>query len=495
MQSVSSPRKSIVAALPATCPRRFLVIGWLLFALLLVALSGREAPVLAQATPTVVDPALGVRRVVGNLTTPIAIAFLSPDEFFVLEKNTGRVKVVVNGVVSHTALDLPVNFASERGLLGIALHPQFQGNGYVYLYWTASTTGGDTDDVLQTPLLGNRVGRFIWDGLQLNFDQSLAELRAFQQDAGQPPRGNHNGGVLRFGADGKLYIIQGDEGRRGLLQNNQMGPAPDDQFGGPEPDRPHTAGVIYRLNDDGSTPTDNPFFGVNTGFGAAVDASVWRLYAYGIRNSFGMAVDPLTGNLWYQENGDDSFDELNRVAAGDNGGWVQLMGPSSRVSEFKAIEVSRPGGLQQDRWPPTLIADTPAEALSRLFMLPGASYSEPEFSWKFAVAPAGIGFINGAALGAEYSGDLVVGASAPALAGGYLFRFDLTQDRLGVAPTDPRLADLVADNLDKFDITESESLLFGSGFGVGTDIQTSPLGTLYVVSLSSGSIYEIFRRP
>src|SRR5205823_4896064 len=140
-----------------------------------------------------------------------------------------------------------------------------------------------------------------------------------------------------------------------------------------------------------------------------------KVFAYGIRNSFGMAFDPIGGSLWTEENGDDSFDEINRVEPGMNGGWVQIIGPVSRVAEFKQIETTLGAmNLQQLRWPPTKIADTPQEALSRLFMLPGAHYSDPEFSWKYAVAPAGIGFINGRGLGPQYQGDLLVGAATPA---------------------------------------------------------------------------------
>ena len=487
-ESMGKNRQRVGSRRPAS------LLAICLLGLSMIVASGIGNKAQAQAGPSMVDPNLGVRTLVRGLVTPIAMAFMSPDELFVLEKNTGQVKLVVNGVVDHTVLDLPVNFASERGLLSIALHPQFFGNGFVYLYWTESSTGQDSGDLLQVPVLGNRVDRFVWDGFNLVHDQSLIRLRAFQQDAGQPPRGNHNGGVIRFGRDGKLYIIMGDAGRRGLLQNNQMGPVPDDQFGGPQPDLNHLTGVILRINDNGSTPADNPFFNVTTGFGQHVDAVVKLIFAYGIRNSFGMAIDPVIGDLWTQENGDDSFDEINRVDAASNLGWIQAMGPVSRVSEFKAIEVARPGGLQQIRWPPSLIADTPMDALARLYMLPGASYSDPEFSWKFAVAPAGLGFIRGTRLGAEYSGDLVVGASIPNPVGGYLFRFDLSKDRKTIAVTDSRLADLVADNNDKFDITESESLLFGRDFGIGTDIQTGPIGNLFVVSLSHGAVYEVFRR-
>jgi glucose/arabinose dehydrogenase len=126
-------------------------------------------------------------------------------------------------------------------------------------------------------------------------------------------------------------------------------------------------------------------------------------------------------------------------------------------------------------------------------MLPGAHYRDPLFSWKFAVAPAAIGFHRGRALGRKYDGNLFVGAARPTLDQGYLMRFQLDDNRRRFDFSDPRLADRVADNPAKFDPTESESLQFGSGFGVGTDIQTGPNGNLFVVSLSNGAIYEIHR--
>jgi len=409
----------------------------------------------------------------------------------------------VNGAVQSTVLDLPVNFGSERGVLGIALHPNFPTNASVYLYWTQSSTGSDTDVLSDTPLLGNRVDRFVWDGSTLTFANNIVLIRAFQQDAGQPARGNHNGGPIAFGLDGKLYIFTGDEGRRGHLQNLPCGPTatcpgptvPDDQFGGPEPDNAHRTGVILRLNDDGTAPTDNPFFAAGATMGGEAGSNVQKVFSYGHRNSFGLAVDPETGGVWLQENGDDSFSELNRVEAGMNGGWVQIAGPVARVAQFKEIETTFGGrNLQQLRWPPTNIADTPAEALSRLFMLPGAHYSEPEFSWRWAVAPAGIGFLRGRALGPQYDGDLFVGAARPTLENGYLFRFNLTGNRRKIGVDDPRLEDRVADNNAKFDITESESLLAGRNFGVAPDVQTGPNGNLFVVSLSNGAVYEVFRR-
>jgi aldose sugar dehydrogenase len=127
-------------------------------------------------------------------------------------------------------------------------------------------------------------------------------------------------------------------------------------------------------------------------------------------------------------------------------------------------------------------------------MLPGARFSDPELSWKFELGPGGIGFLDGRALGSQYAGDLFMGGSRDFLEGGHLFRIQLTGNRRKVAVDDPRLEDRVADNLHKWEITESESLLFGRNFGLVTDIHTGPDGHLYVVSNTHGAVYEISRR-
>jgi len=606
----------------------------------------------AQTGPSLEDPNLAVRTLVSGLQQPTTMAFLGANDVLVLEKASGKVQRVVNGTVRGAVLDLAVNFASERGLLGIALDPHFPSMPFVYLYWTESTTGADSAVLAETPLLGNRVDRFLWDGTNLTMDRNLIHLRAFQNDATNGVmRGNHDGGVLRFGPDGKLYIFFGDNGRRGQMQNLPDGPGcnalpcpaipqgnlPDDQFGGPEPDNAHLTGVILRLNPDGSTPFDNPFFKAGAQRGGEAGANLQKVFAYGVRNGFGMAFDPVSGALWDAQNGDDSFTEINRVEPGSNLGWVQIMGPVSRIAQFKQIETSPMFfGLQQVRWPPTNIADSPQDALARLFMVfedgaefdahlegrqenppvnsaataeadftlnddgtlkfelkataaitkaqqahihlgargqngpivaflmpfnaagrdfqpgdeiaegtltdddviarpgfdgtvaalvarmrqgrayanlhtvafpggeirgqiavdgePVSHYSDPEFSWKFEVSPAALGFMSGSALGPQYRGDMFTGAARPTLRGGQLFHFNLTGNRRKIGVDDPRLEDRVADNNAKFDITESESLLFGTNFGVGTDIQTGPNGNLFVVSLSNGAIYEIFRR-
>ena len=142
--------------------------------------------------------------------------------------------------------------------------------------------------------------------------------------------------------------------------------------------------------------------------------------------------------------------------------------------------------------------------MARMVILSGAHYSDPEFSWRFEVAPAGIGFMQGRGLGPQYDGDLFVGAARPFPEGGFLWHINLTGNRQKIGVDDPLLDDRVADNLNKpsatdpvanaQSIVESESLLFGRNFGVVTDIETGPNGNLFLVSLSNGAIYEIHRR-
>jgi glucose/arabinose dehydrogenase len=503
-------------------------------ALLGIALLSRAGAGQAP-TPELLDQRLSLRVAVSGLAAPTSIAFIGPRDLLVLEKNSGQVRRVLNGtLLAQPVLDLAVNNASERGLLGIAVHPDFPRDRGVYLFWScrapaptsdeftpterrcneAEMFGEDSDDLLAAPLLGNRVDRFVWTGSRLRFDRHLITLRSFQNDgapdppgqndAAQPPRGNHDGGVILFGSDRKLYILFGDAGRRGALQNLASGPTetglgpvvPDDQFGGPFPDDAHFTGVILRLNDDGSTPRDNPFVVLGRLIGGQVGRNLQRIYVYGIRNSFGMAVDPRSGRLWWQENGEDAYDEINVAVPGMNSGWIQITGPASRVPEYKQIETTALHhedfpNLQQFRWGPERIADTPREALARLVMVPGARYRDPQFSWKHVLAPAAIGF-GGHRLGSDFRG-MFVGMSVPEPEGGPLFHLPLAGNRREFRFEDPRLDDRVADNLTFHDMTESETLLIGRNFGVVTDIEASPGGTLFVVSLDQGTIYEIGR--
>lgn len=494
-------------------------------ALAAVALSGvvfsHPFATWADTIPTtMLDPNLQVTPVLAaGLNQPIGIVFLgAASDFLVLEKASGQVKRVIGGVVQLTpVLDLAVNSASERGLLSMALHPNFPTTPFAYIFWTESLTGSDSTQMTEVPLLGNRVDRFIWNGSSLVFDSNLIRLRSRQTDNIAAPghlgsnnaneAGNHNGGTLRFGPDGKVYIFMGDQGRRGWMQNLPNGPfltvpQVDDTFGGPAPDNAHLSGVILRLNDNGTAPADNPFFAAGAAMGGEVGANIQKVFSYGHRNGFGMAFDPVSGALWDTENADDAYAELNRVIPGMNGGWIQFAGPASRVSNWKLIESTQFGqNLQQVRYPPTRAAYGATVALARLFMLPGATYKDPELSWRYEIGPAGATFVQGAALGTEYDGTLWIGSSRSfqqvGANGGSLYRIKLTADRQNVdVSADPRLADRVADNLfraQKFEGTESETLQIGKGFGTTPNIEQGPDGNVYVVSITDGAIYKISR--
>ncbi len=482
-------------------------------------------PARADTRPlAVLDPNLQATTAVTGLTQPIGVVFLPRGDgvidMLVLEKASGQVKRVLDGVVQPTpVLDLAVNSNSERGLLSMVLHPNFPATPDVFIRWTESSTGADSAAAADVPLVGNRVDRFIWNGSTLTLAGPVVALRSRQTDnvpvPGHPgttnnnENGNHNGGVIKFGPDGKLYIFMGDNGRRGWLQNLSNGPfltAPlvDDTFGGPSPDNAHFTGIILRLNTDGTAPADNPFFAAGAAIGGEVGANIQKIFSYGHRNGFGMAFDPASGALWETENADDAYSELNRIIPGMNGGWIQFAGPQSRVPDFKFIETTQfNSALQQVRYPPTRVAYTAALAMSHLFMLPGAIYVDPEFSWRYEIGPAGTTFVNGNALGAEYNGTLWIGSARSFQQvgnnGGSLYRIRLTADRLHVdVSADPRLADHVADNLfspTKFEGTESETLLIGQGFGITPDIEQGPDGNLYVVSNTDNVIYKISRVP
>jgi len=388
---------------------------------------------LAARAQVVLDPTLSVTPFVGGLSQPTSMAFLSSKEVLVLQKANGQVRLIVQGVLQAApVLDVAVNASSERGLLGIAVDPQHIFNGFVYLYYTEAAADG-------AAAIANRIYRYRWDGANLVEPLLILDLPV-------TPGPNHDGGAMVFGPDGKLYMIMGELNRNGQLQNFPLGPVPDD------------TGVIFRINTDGSGPPDNPFY-VEDAPGFPMN----RYYAYGIRNSFGLAFDPLTGQLWQTENGPANMDEINLTYPGWNSGWEQIMGPDSRD--------------------PQGVAD--------LWMQHGASYSDPEFSWAATVAPTGITFAASPRLGCGLQNDILVGDNNC----GQLYHFELKPDRQSLSFTSVGLQDLVADNVGGTCSLEQGEILFGSGFGIITDLENGPDGSLYVVSISTGNIYRIGRNP
>jgi glucose/arabinose dehydrogenase len=377
----------------------------------------------ALAQPVMLDPNLSVRELVSGLSVPTTMAFIGPDDILVLQKNDGKVRRVIAGVLQPgEVLDLNVDAQSERGLLGIAVHPSFPATPFVYLYFTERNSGDGFGGGV-----ANRVYRYSWNGSVLATPATLI--------AGLPltPGPNHDGGVITFGPDGKLYIVIGDLNRNGRLQNNPSGAAPDD------------TSVILRLNDDGTTPNDNPFF--------AQGGNVTRYFAYGIRNSFGMAFDPVTNKLWMTENGPAQFDEINLVERGFNSGWNQIMGPDGRN----------------------------AAGVANLYSLPRSRYADPKFAWLETIGVTGIAFLGSEQFGPEYENNAFVGD----VNNGNLYRFVLNKARNGFILSDG-LADKVADS-----VNERNDLRVGMDFNGITDLKVGPDGLLYVVSIGDGAIYVI----
>lgn len=427
-------------------------------AIWLAIVTAHHQPIAAVAQ-TLSDPSLTLTPVVTTgLTLPTTMAFVAPNDFLVLQKNNGQVRRVLNGVLQPTiALDVNVNSDSERGLLGIAVNTETPPR--VFLYYTEAT-GADGGAVI-----ANRVYRYTW-----NAGTGTLQSPALILDLPVTPGPNHDGGVLVLGPPGEgtvgdgslLYVVIGDLNRNGQMQNNAGGAAADD------------TGVILRVEQDGSPAPGNPFTpycsvttsqtcptGSGCPGGETCRTAVARYYAYGVRNSFGLTLDPVTGDLWDTENGPGDYDEVNRIAAGVNSGWNRIMGPDSRD----------------------------AQGVGDLFHMPGAgiTYSDPEFSWLATVAPTGIVFPNGSTLGAAYDAVALVGDSN----NGNLYRFPLNGARTAFdLAAFSGLSDLVADST-----TERNLVRIGQGFGGITDLKIGPDGHLYIVSIGLGDVYRVSGGP
>jgi aldose sugar dehydrogenase len=370
----------------------------------------------AGAQPVINDPNITAEIVTEGLSSPTSMAFIDNNNILVLEKS-GSVRLISNGILQEQpVLNVPVDTQSERGLLGIAI----LGDDTVFLYFTEN---GQT--------LRNRVYRYNWNGESLVNATLILDLPAI-------PGPNHNAGKLVIGPDHYLYVIIGDLNHDGKLQNFLDGPEPDD------------TGVIFKVNpNDGSAAPNNPF--ANSG-----NSILSRYYAYGIRNSFGLTIDPVTNMLWDTENGPSEYDEVNLVRPGFNSGWQTVMGPISR------------SGHAEDE----------------LVSFQGSRYIDPVFSWKTPPAVTDIEFLHSSKLGDKYTNNIFVGDNN----NGDVYYLEVNEDRTGLKfdATQTGLLDLVVDNEE-----ELSAIIFGSGFGSITDIATGPDGFLYVLSFEDGIIYRI----
>jgi glucose/arabinose dehydrogenase len=373
------------------------------FAAILLALSPALliSSVSAQQA-TVSDPGFVVQKYVTGICCSITtIGFVGNNgtDILVLEKASGDVQLIRNGTLQpKPVLHENVDAVGEQGMLSIAT----KGNK-VYLYFTESDNTGKV-------ALGKRVYSYDWDPVA----EKLVN-RTLIKDLPQTQT-YHNGGAMTFDKNGTLYIVVGDAGRYGKLQNHPTG-EPDD------------TSVIMPLVPPG------PY------------------YAIGIRNSFGLTVDPVTGSLWDTENGNTCCDEVNIVPPKSNSGWDVIMGPANS----------------------TQIASLP--------QFEDYVYHDPQFTWEQCVAPTGIAFPTGAPF-SKYSNSVFVGGFND----GNLYRFELNSNRNGFVLKSPQFQ---ASSPELHKGASNSEIVFGSGFGGITDVKFGPDGFLYIVDLPDGTIYRI----
>jgi len=222
---------------------------------------------------------IALEPVVDGLGFASNVAFAPDGTAFVADKDVGQIRIVRDGrLLDEPFATLPVLVTvNETGLLGIAVHPEYPAEPWVYAYYTDQDLGA------------SRLVRIRAEGdVGVEVDPLIDLV---------PVAGFHNGGDIAFGPDGALYVVTGD----GTVPERAQ-----------DPDDP--GGKVLRLNPDGTVPDDNPIPGS-------------PVYALGIRNSFGICFDPVTEDLWETENGPDRFDEVNRIEAGRNYGWPDQLGP------------------------------------------------------------------------------------------------------------------------------------------------------------------------
>lgn len=267
-----------------------------------------------------------------GLAYPIALAFAPDERIFFAERVTGNIRIIVNRTPLETPFyTLPdTTSEGERGLLGLALDPQFSDAPYVYAFQTYRDTVNGT--------IHNRIVRILADGDRGVSHTVLLRMPSLLSTI-------HNGGVIGFGPDGKLYALVGEDGNPGWSQ---------------DPSSP--LGKVLRMNPDGTVPGDNPF----------VDNASWNpfVYTYGHRNMFGLAFHPETGGIFVSENGPGCNDEVNLLAKGGNFGW----GPSQTCS----TPPDPPNNTNQDGpdpIPPVHFWETPTICPTNAAVYAGANFT------------------------------------------------------------------------------------------------------------------------
>jgi glucose/arabinose dehydrogenase len=290
--------------------------GGLLLAMVVCAMLACVVAVLAFSADSArgaatLPPNFARSQVVGGLASPTAMEFAPDGRLFVAEQR-GTLRMVKAGGKLATLLNISgrVDSAGERGLLGVTVDPSFSTNHYVYLYYTQKATG--------TTPAHNRVIRVTARGDRAIAGSQKLLLRLDNLSSAT----NHNGGAIHFGEDGKLYVAVGDNARDSNAQSLS-----------------NLKGKILRINKDGTIPRDNPFYNRAPGR----DRAIWAL---GLRNPFSFAVQPRAGKVFINDVGEQTWEEINRGAAGANFGWPRYEGPESNRRYRSPVFVYRQGSTK-----------------------------------------------------------------------------------------------------------------------------------------------------
>jgi glucose/arabinose dehydrogenase len=398
--------------------------------------------------PVTTDTSLKVELVATGINFPTHMAFLSNDDILVLEKNDGTVKRVTKGIIQNTSLlDVSVANGVERGMLGIATKETITGPPRVFLYYTESVKDGDDVTDGKTPL-GNRLYRYDLTNDKLVNPKLLLELPSTPDSA-------HNGGKILVSPEGYVYLTIGELNRSNAKNSNSTITKAQNHADGMEADG--RAGIL-RITEDGKSVGEGIIGNYHP---------LDKYFAYGIRNSFGMAFDPLSGNLWDVENGPEFGDEINLVVPGFNSGWNKVQG-------IWTPDENSPGNITAD--------------FGGLYKFNNTGkYMTPALSW-FQPSPGltSIIFLNSSKLGAQYVNNLFVSD----FHNGNIYNFGLNSSRTGLTLPSV-LADKVVNTTN-----ETQSVIFARGFGGITDIELGPDGYLYVLSIyQSGDNCDPVRHP
>lgn len=379
-----------------------------------------------------------------NQFTPVTqFAFLGNNDILMLSKNDGKVLRILNHkLISEPLLDVNVTNQWESGLLGIAISKD-AGKVYVFLYYTESTNGDGTNASSTGPSY-NKLYRYELINNKLRNPKLLFT-------APTPNRYSHIGGGLQIGPDNNLYLTVGDmhgdqnNSTTTMAQNFKDGVIPDGRAG------------MLRFTQDGEP--------VGSGIlGKQYPLNLY--YAYGIRNSFGLDFDPVSGKIWDTENGPQSGDEINLVEPGFNSGWNKIQGlggPQQNLSNLEKVVLDHADGL----------VDFGGKG----------KYRAPEFVWKQRVAPTALKFLNSEQLGKRYQNDLFVASFNL----GEIYDFDLNENRTKLELTNTTANNTLAKKLDV------RNVLFAHGLGKITDMDIGQDGNLYVLSkyLETPTIFKI----